>query len=92
MQPQTAADISGDNAKHALGASGVYAAVIFLCATGGPARFGDINVGSSRGVELTPDVEVTIPQNTTDRPDRYDLGQCYVYVPSGTTLTYSWAI
>jgi hypothetical protein len=92
MQPQTIADIAGDNAKHALGASGTMASLILLTAVGGPARYGDTNVGSARGVELPSGVQVTIPQNTTDRVDRYDLGQIYVYVPSGTTLTGTWQI
>lgn len=92
MQPQTKADISGDDAKHALGSVGFYATLILLTASGGIARYGDTNVTSSRGVVLPEGVMVTIPQNTTDRPDVYDLSACFVYVPSGTTLSVTWQI
>jgi hypothetical protein len=86
------ADIAGDNAVHALAASGE-ARALFLTAVGGPARFGSVaTVGAARGVDLPTGVPVTIRASEADRTDRFNLTQMGVYIPSGTTLTISTGI
>ncbi len=93
MQIYSIADIAGDNAAHAIGADPQQARAIFLTATGGNARFGDLaNVGAARGVELPKDVEVTIRASEADKFDHIQLNQAAVYVPSGTTLTIAFGI
>ena len=96
MVIQTAADIAGGNAKVALGTAGQRARRLFLtshtASSGAPARFGDVNVAAARGVELPLDVQVTISASDADPADSIDLSTSYVYVPSGTTVTFAWGI
>lgn len=92
MVIQTAADIVGGNAKVALGTAGQRARRIFITPTGGKCRFGDVNVASARGVELNTDVETVISASDADPADSIDLSTSYVYVPSGTTVTFAWGI
>ena len=93
MTIQSAADIAGDNAVHALGAAGKRARRIWLTATGSSnARFGDASVGAARGVALQNGVETTISASDGDIADSIDLSEASVYIPSGTTLSYSWGL
>ncbi len=92
MTPSTAADITGDNAKHALGSAGQRARRIVLTATGGNARVGDTNVSSTQGALIIQNVPLTLEQNGADPTDAYDLSNTYVYVPSGTTLSRSFFV
>lgn len=93
MTIQTQADIAGAGAKVAIGAAGQYARRLFLCATGGAARFGDTNVTATRGVELPQDEPVTISASDGDIADRITLGpqgNAWVFAPLSTTVTVSW--
>jgi hypothetical protein len=81
------ADITGNNAVHAIGTATQQARALLLTAIGGVARFGDANVTATQGVELPEGVEVTIRASEADRTDYIQLGQVYAYVPDGTTLT-----
>lgn len=92
MTIQTRADITGADAKVVIGTAGQAARRIFLTPTGGKCRFGDTSVSATRGVELNTDVETTVSANDSDISDRIDLTQVYAYVPSGTTLTVTWAL
>jgi hypothetical protein len=85
-------DIAGDNAVHAIAASGE-ARVLILTAVAGPARFGSIaTVGAARGVDLPTGIPVTIRASEADRTDKFNLAQVACYVPSGTTLTITTGI
>jgi hypothetical protein len=93
MTLQTRADITGADAKVVLGVAGSRARVIWITATTGIARFGDINVSSSRGVVIpggTVPAEFIAPQNGADQSDSYHLDLCYVYVPSGTVVSITF--
>lgn len=92
MTITTAADITGDNAKHVLGTAGQRARRIFLTSTGANSRFGDTNVAAAQGVELPKDIEVTISASDGDISDSIDLSAAFVYVPSGATLTVSFGV
>jgi hypothetical protein len=87
------ADITGDNAVHAIGSATDQARVVILTATGGAGRFGDAaNVGSSRGAALPQNVPVVIRASEADRTDYIQLSAIGAYVPSGTTLTIAFGL
>lgn len=93
MTVRSIADITGDNAPHAISStSGPRARRLFLTAHSGSARLGDASVTAARGVELPTDVEVTVSASDADPTDSIDLSAVYAYVPSGTTLTISYAV
>lgn len=86
-------DIVGGNAKVQISATnGLTARRLFLTATGGTARFGDVNVGAAQGVQLPMGVEVTISASDADVTDSIPLIQAYLYVPSSTTVTISYGV
>ena len=89
----TAADIVGANAKVALGTAGQTARRIFITATGSAnARFGDTNVGAARGAALPNGTPVQLTASDSDLTASFDLSQTFVYVPTGTTISYTWAV
>jgi hypothetical protein len=90
MTINTATDITGDDAAHQIASASKQCRRLWLCATGGKARFGDANVSSTRGVELPQDIEVMFSASDSDPTDTIQLDQCYAYVPMSTTLTISW--
>jgi hypothetical protein len=93
MQIYTIADIAGANAAVAIGTAPQQARALFLTATGGKARFGDLaNVAAAQGMELPQDVPVIIRASEADKFDHIQLGQAAVYVPSGTTVTVAFGI
>jgi hypothetical protein len=93
MTIQTEADIAGANAKVQISSTaGAQARRLWLCAFGGNARFGDVNVAAARGVELKQDVPAVFSASDGDATDTIDLTAAYAYVPSGTTLTVSWGV
>lgn len=52
------------------------------------ARFGDSNVGATRGVNLPASVGPTVLRTSVaDERDKIDLTLAYIYVPAGSTLT-----
>jgi len=94
MTVLTAADITGDDAVHVLGSAGLAARRIWITAHGSSnARFGDeANVGSSRGVALSADVQYSFSVSDADLTDRIGLNTVAVYVPTGTTVSYTWGV
>lgn len=92
MTLHSAVDIVGDDAKHALAATPTRARRLWITSHSGASRLGDANVGAARGVELTTDIEVTFSASDGDITDSIDLSTVNVYVPSGSTVTYSWGV
>jgi hypothetical protein len=92
MTINTVADITGDNAKHAISATAnASARSLWLTAHGSSnARFGNVNVAAASGVQLTADVQSTFSANAADPTDWIDLTAAYVYVPAGTTVSITW--
>lgn len=93
MTIQTLPDIAGANAKVQISSVPNSAARrLWITALGGVARFGDVNVGAARGVELATGVQYIFSASDADDTDTIQLEQAYAYVPAGTTLTVSWGI
>lgn len=90
MTINTVADFTSSASAQQIATASHQCRRLWLCATGGKARFGDANVGAARGVELPADVEVTIAASDSDATDTIQLDQCYVYVPSDVTVTVTW--
>ena len=97
MTVKTLPDIAGDNAVHQLSTTVVYAKWVQFSASGGASapRVGDSNVSSSRGLAVpsataatSPPVDFPIP---SDPLESYTLNELYAYVPTGTTLTITYA-
>ena len=63
---------------------------LWLTALSIAARFGDGNVAATQGVELPVGIEVTIAASDSDPTDTIHLDQCYLYVPSGSTVSVTW--
>jgi len=92
MTIQTAADIVGANAKVAISTTqGQFARRLWLAATGGTARFGDTNVSATRGTSLAASTVTQFAASEADITDRLDLTQAFLYVPTGTTVSVTWA-
>ncbi len=89
---KTLADISGNNAVHALTAdTSLTATVVYLGAVGGPARVGDLaNVSSSRGASIESGKITILPPKLPEQKGYYQLSKIGVYVPNGTTLTITY--
>jgi len=92
MQVQTIADITPNGTATPLSSNtAIVATWIEMTANGSSIRFGDANVGASRGVALAPGVPFAVGVRG-DHPQRgYPLCQCYVYGASGTdkvSITY----
>lgn len=92
MTIESSADIIGANAAVSLGAAPLRARSVLLTALGGNARLGDANVGATRGAALVQNVPVRIDASAADPVDAMSLPNLYVYVPSGTTVTYCWLV
>jgi hypothetical protein len=86
MTLRTIADIAGANTTVQIATSG-RARKLFFTSVTAASRFGDINTGAARGVSLPAGIPVTIGASDADIADGFQLSECYVYVPSGTTLT-----
>jgi hypothetical protein len=92
MTIQTLPDITASGALAPAGST-LQARRIWLCAHAtSNARYGDVNVGAGRGVELPADQLVTISASDADISDKLPLAQQFVYVPNGTTVSVSFAI
>ena len=63
---------------------------LWLTALSIAARFGDVNVAAAQGIELAADRITTIAASDSDPTDTIHLDQCYLYVPSGSTVSVTW--
>lgn len=92
MQLQTIADITPNGTKVQLSSNTALKATwIEMTATGTSIRFGDTNVGASRGVLLTNGATVQVAIRGDFAQQGYSLSECYVYGASGSdkvSITY----
>lgn len=93
MTVLTIADIVGDAAKHQISATSINARSVIFSVTGsGAARVGDTNVSSSRGAAVSAGATpLVLAPNPGDLFDFYDLSQLFAFIPSGATLSISYA-
>jgi hypothetical protein len=88
MQVVTLPDITTTGSAVQLAASGMAKWIAFTALTD-PARVGDSNVGSARGVEVPAGETVVFPI-CRSVGDHYSLSQIYVYLSSGGTLSVTY--
>jgi hypothetical protein len=90
MTINTAADFTSSGSAQQIASASKECRRLWLTAIGVAARFGDANVGAAQGVELPVGIEVTFAASDSDDTDTIHLDQCYLFVPSGSTVTVSW--
>ena len=90
MTITTVADFTSGGSAQQIAAASKECRRLWLTATVAAARFGDASVASGQGVELPVGIEVTIAASDSDPTDTIHLDQCYLYVPSGSTVSVTW--
>ena len=61
--------------------------ICISCSGTGPVRFGDLNVGAAQGFQIPTAIGKIFRTTVGDITDWFDLTQCYIYVPAGTTAS-----
>jgi hypothetical protein len=91
MTIKTLPDITGDNAKHQLSSSDIHVRALYFGVIGGSCRVGDVNTSATQGVQITALRTLQVGPDPGDFGEVVSLDNVYAYVPSGSTLTISYA-
>lgn len=89
MTPGSVADITPNGVATPLGTAGQKATAIMLTAVGNTCRWGDANVGATRGQKLPTGVPVTIHRASFAQGE-WPLDKVYVYATGADYVTVSF--